>query len=243
MGRYDKLSRQAAKKISADFKDTEHQVFSSYRFLDHWIKTHIKKGDALLDYGCGKGIHAILPAKLGANVTGIDLSKESLNLAKLLAKRERVTITFLQMDCEALDFPDNSFDYIFDGGTFSSLDIKKALPELARVLKPGGRLIAIETLGHNPLTNLKRRLNKLFGKRTSWAVDHIFKIQDLALLQNYFSDIETHYFHLLSIFAFPFLRFSWGRFFLRMLEKIDNKLLRIRFLQRFAFKIAMIAKR
>ena len=49
----------------------------------------------------------------------------------------------------------NKFDLILDYGTFSSLDIQLALPELIRVLKPNGTIIAVETLGHNPLFNLK----------------------------------------------------------------------------------------
>ncbi|PIU24464.1 hypothetical protein COT12_00910, partial [Candidatus Berkelbacteria bacterium CG08_land_8_20_14_0_20_39_8] len=79
------------------------------------------------------------------------------------------------MDCEKMEFPDNLFDIIFDGGTFSSIDLVKAYPELSRVLKPDGFLIGIETFGHNPFTNLKRKINKLIGKRTEWATAHIFR--------------------------------------------------------------------
>ncbi len=243
IAQFDNLARKKQKNFAADAEGLEHGIFSSYQFVERWMKTHIKKGEALLDYGCGNGIHSILPAKLGAEVTGIDLSGESLKLAKELAARERVSIKFLQMDCEKLTFPDNSFDYIFDGGTFSSLDLQKAIPELARVLKPSGTLIAIETLGHNPLSNLKRKINKLLGRRTSWAVDHILKIDDLKLMKNHFETIETHYFHLLSLFAFPFLRFAWGRMLLKFLERIDVKLLRLKFLKPFAFKIIVVGKK
>ena len=243
---YDRLAkewsiRHLGQEENTDVEKLNHRVFLSYQFCEKWIKENVKKGHSVLDYGCGNGMHSILPARLGAKVTGIDISKESLNLARKLAARERVEITFLRMDCEALTFPDNSFDYIFDGGTFSSLNIKKAIPELARVLKPDGALLAIETLGHNPLMNLKRYINKLLGRRTGWAVKHIFKITDLDMMKSYFGSVEAHYFNLISLIAFPFLSLTGGVIFLRALEKIDLLLLKIPFLQKYAFKIVIVA--
>jgi len=86
----------------------------------------------ILDYGCGHGMHSVLPAKLGAEVYAIDLSKESLKIAKERAKKENIEekIKFIEMDCEKLDFPDNYFDVIWDGGTFSSLDVNRAFTSL-----------------------------------------------------------------------------------------------------------------
>lgn len=250
MTHYDNLAKKWQKSEGKDAWESdaeylEHGIFSSYQFCDAWFKKHAKKNGELLDYGCGNGIHSILPAKLGANVTGIDLSEESLKIARKRAKREGVAnkTEFMAMDCERLSFSDDSFDRIFDGGTFSSLDLTKAIPELARVLKPKGTLLAIETLGHNPLTNLKRMINKWRGMRTGWAIDHIFKMQDISLMEKYFSNIETHYFHLLSLVAFPFLSLPGGVALLNMLEKIDSLLLRIPFLQKYAFKIVIICKK
>ena len=51
------------------------------------------------------------------------------------------------MDCENLTFIDSRFDIIYDFGTFSSLDMNKAIVELRRVLfKPDGYLLAIKLL-------------------------------------------------------------------------------------------------
>lgn len=246
---YDRLAKawreeQKRNKWESDAELLTHKVFSSYQFCEKWIRSHIKECEKVLDYGCGNGIHAVLPAKLGAKVTGIDLSQGSLAIARERVRRERVEkqTTFLLMDCEKMTFPDNVFDYIFDGGTFSSLDLKKALPEITRVLKQDGALLVIETLGHNPLTNIKRKINKLRGVRTGWAVEHIFKMDDLKLMERYFDYIETHFFHLLSLFAFPFLSIPGGIALLHSLEKIDSLLLKIPFLQKYAFKIVMICK-
>ena len=144
------------------------------------------------------------------------------------------------MDCENLEFPDNHFDIIFDGGTFSSLDLKKAFPELSRVLKKDGVLIGIETLGHNPLTNFKRRINKKIGKRTEWAVGHILKRENFEDVNQYFGKVESNFFHIVSWIIFPFFKIPGFVHLLRALEEIDKILLRVPALKKYAFKTVFI---
>jgi len=243
---YDKKAEEWLEKdkklqTTTDFEGFDFNLLSSFRFCYQYLKDkcHNKK---LLDYGCGNGIHSIFPAKCGVEVIGIDLSESFLKIAKERAEREGVEdkIRFLKMDCEKMEFPDNSFDIIFDGGTFSSLDFKMAIPELARVLKPEGFLLGIETFGHNPFTNLKRKLNRVMGKRTEWAASHIFQMKDLELVKNYFNKIEVEYFHLISWAAFPFLNLPGGKILLNFLEIIDRGLLKIHFLRKYAFKVVFI---
>ena len=181
-------------------------------------------------------------AKWGAEVIGIDLSEPSLGIARERARKEGVEdkIKFLVMDCENMEFPDNSFDIIFDGGTFSSLNIEKAFPELARVLKVDGFLLGIETLGHNPFANFKRKINKKKGKRTEWAADHIIQLKDLEYAKDYFGRIETRFFHLISWIVFPFLRIPGFRILLKLLEIGDRGLLKLLFLRKYAFKVTFV---
>lgn len=215
---------------------------TSYNFLRNYLEDKIQ-GKKILDYGCGNGVHSTWLAEYGGRVTGIDLSEKSLQIAREKAKAKKIEdkIQFLVMDCEDLKFPDNYFDIVFDGGTFSSIDLNKALPEIARVLKSDGFLIGIETLGHNPLTNFKRQINKLTGKRTEWATEHIFKMEDLKRAEKYFKKIETHFFHLVSWIIFPILNLPGGKFLLKLFERIDSFLIFIfPFLGRFSFKIVFI---
>jgi len=244
---YDKKAQEwlesGSKKIEErDFEGFQSNLLSSLSFCYQWLAKNCQN-KKVLDYGCGNGVHSIFPAKMGAKkVIGIDLSEKSLEIAKENTKREGLAerAEFILMDCEKMDFSDNSFDLIFDGGTFSSLDLKKALPELARVLKPEGYLLGIETFGHNPFTNLKRKINKITGKRTEWATGHIFQMKDLELVKNYFNKIETRFFHLISWVVFPFLGLPSGSLLLRLLEAIDKILLKIPFLRKYAFKVVFI---
>jgi len=243
---YDK---RAEKWLKKDFKKSEESDFerfkppdlSSYQFCYQRLRER-SQNKKVLDYGCGNGVHTVFLAKSGAKVIGIDLSEKSLEIAKKMAKKEGVEkeVEFLKMDCEKMNFPDNFFDLIFDGGTFSSLDLKKIFPGLVRVLKPEGVLIGIETLGHNPLTNLKREINKIRKKRTKWAVSHILKIKDLKMAKNYFNKTEVYFFHLISWLAIPFLNFRAGKIFLNFLEAIDKILLKIPFFKKYAFKVVFI---
>lgn len=236
------LKQYSVEKKEVDFEGFNPALLSSYVFFR---ESAIKKcqGKKVLDYGCGNGIHSVFPAKYGAEkVIGIDLSEKSLEIARKRIKREglEAKVEFVLMDCEKMDFPENSFDIILDAGTFSSLDIKKALPELSRVLKPDGFLIGIETFGHNPFTNLKRSINKMTGKRTAWAASHILRMEDLRSAGDYFSRIEVHFFHLVSWLAFPFLYWPGGKTFLKTLESIDKMLLRVSFLKKYAFKAVFV---
>lgn len=244
---YDEKAKEWLRDSSAkkweggDFEGFTPRFLNSYKAFYQRIKKNCR-GKKVLDYGCGNGIHSIFPAKNGGEVIGIDLSEKSLEIARKRVKQEGVEskTKFLKMDCEKMDFSDNSFDIILDGGTFSSLDLNGALPELARVLKPAGYLIGIETFGHNPLTNLKRRINKIKGKRTGWAVDHIFQMKDFQEAGKYFSRIEIKFFHLFSWVFFPFLGLPGVKFLLKAFEVIDGLLLKLPFLRKYAFKVVFI---
>lgn len=100
-------------------------------------------GSEVLDAGCGTGVHSIRTAKAGFRVKAIDISRTVLDDAKRRATSEGVVdkIDFEVADLTKLQFADNSFQSIFSWGVLIHVpDIDKALVELARVLKPGGRL-------------------------------------------------------------------------------------------------------
>lgn len=222
----------------------EDRQGGSIDFLKQYLKDKCF-GKNILDYGCGNGFYSWWLAKCGGNVTAIDLSEKSLEVAKKRAEKEgfALKINFSKMDCEKLEFKDNSFDIIFDGGTFSSLDLSIAYVELARVLKPDGFLIGIETFGHNPLTNFKRKFNKSLNKGTLWSKEHIFNEDRLRMAHNYFKTVEVEYFHIISWICFPLLSFGLGQSMLKILEKLDGYILKaLPFLKKYSFKIVFVFK-
>ena len=96
----------------------------------------------ILEAGTGPGFFAILLAELGARVAAIDLTPALLREALENAGPHAGTITFLEMDAQALAFADASFDAVISRNlTWNLPDPAKALAEWTRVLKPGGLLL------------------------------------------------------------------------------------------------------
>ncbi len=237
---------EAAERLRAekgDFEGFSPLALSSYRFL-YKVAGPLCAGKKVLDYGCGNGVHAAFLAKHASEVVGVDLSEGALEVAR---KRYPSTslragkIQFLKMDCEAMEFADHSFDVVFDGGTFSSLDFEKALAEITRVLRPNGVLVGIETFGHNPFANAKRVLNRITGKRTAWAASHIVTKREIEILRQSFGQVEVCYFHLISLFAFPFVSLPGGKFVLELAQLLDKLVFAIPLFRTYAFKVVFVA--
>lgn len=199
-------------------------------------------GATALEIGCGDGRHSILAARSGAaHLTATDVALEALKLGSRNAERAGVanSIDFLEADAENLRFNDHCFDLIIEHEVFSSIDLNKVLPELHRVLKPGGRILGKECLGHNFLFNLNRHLKALFGKRTKWAVNHITRMEDFVLARRLFADVKIDYYHFVVLFGAPLVLLpdcALKRGAIEFLTVIDRLLFRIPKLQKYAFK-------
>lgn len=110
----------------------------------------LKRGDLILDVGCGTGRHSVGLAEKGYSVTGIDLSEQMLQKARLKASKKNLNIDFIQTD--ARDF---NLDKMFNHaiclceGAFGLLEITEdplehginILKKVNQVLLPGGKLL------------------------------------------------------------------------------------------------------
>jgi len=174
-------------------------------------------------------------AKNGAQVIGIDISSISIENAKKNAINEGVekNTSFFVMDAEKLEFEKNFFDIIVCSGVLHHLDIRRAYPELARVLKPEGEIICNEPLVHNPIFQLYRKMTPHL--RTKWEMEHILSKHDIKLAKEYFGKVETKFFHLATLLAVPFRNFPVFNFILGLLEKVDSLLLKLPFLKWWAW--------
>jgi hypothetical protein len=106
------------------------------------------------------------------------------------------------------------------------LDLDKAYADLARVLKPAGKMICTEALGHNVLIQRYRRRTPHL--RTEWEVEHILHKKDIELAKKYFNTVKIlGFFHLASIAAVPFRNSIAFSGILRSLETVDSLLLKI----------------
>jgi len=116
-------------------------------------------GKSVLEYGCGEGWISKDLALAGAQLSAFDISAEAVSRTRKLLENmgvhERSAIE--QMEAEKLRYPDNSFDTAIGFAILHHLDLGLAIPELHRVLKPGGMAFFAEPLSGNPFINLYRR--------------------------------------------------------------------------------------
>jgi len=103
--------------------------------------TRVGPGSSALDVATGTGDLAIELARRGASVTGLDFSEGMLELAR--AKDPR--IEWVQGNALELEFGDGEFDAVTVGfGARNFADLDRGVAEMARVTKPGGRVVILE---------------------------------------------------------------------------------------------------
>jgi ubiquinone biosynthesis O-methyltransferase len=100
------------------------------------------KGRDVLEVGCGAGDFSIHLARAGANVIGTDFSPKAVELAAAKAVAQNSAARFRVADAQQLPFADATFDLILSCECLEHVpDPGRALAEMFRVLRPGGRLV------------------------------------------------------------------------------------------------------
>ncbi len=134
-------------------------------------------GTKILDVGCGTGNFSVKLAKLGCDVTGVDISGEMVKIAEKKAKSENLEINFHLMDVCSLNFNDNTFDAVI---SITALEFFEkpfdAIDEMFRVLKKEGHLL-IGTINRN--SNWGQKYVKQGAKKGS-----VFKYANFKTLED-----------------------------------------------------------
>lgn len=236
--KFHDLLRDELQEVSEEKSDVEYENFGnkkyystvqrSRQFTQQWIRSN-SSGVVFLDYACGNGENSLLAAECGATLSlGFDISPVSVeNCKRESEKRGLKNIRFFQADAESTALPDNCIDVIVCSGMLHHLDLSFAFPEMRRILKPGGKVLAIEALDINPLIKLYRKLTPKM--RTEWESKHILSIKEVKFAQRFFALKQIKYWHVVGYISgkFPFL--------LIPLEMIDTVLEKIPLVQKMAW--------
>jgi len=126
-------------------------------------------------------------------LTCINISQAELEIGRTQAKKLGVSYDFRKMDAHRLEFGDGSLDLVFGVAILHHLDFARALREIHRVLRDGGKIVFVEPLRHNPVARLVR-----------WATPHARTPDELPLgrselrliernfaVDNYYSELFT----------------------------------------------------
>jgi SAM-dependent methyltransferase len=226
-------------RAAADrFYSVAHPAYDRYRAL---VADGVS-GLKLLEYGCGPGSESFGLAAKGAEVYGIDISPVAMEMAQETARQRGVGARchFRVMNAEALDFPDDTFDRICGSGILHHLDLTRAFAEIHRTLKPGGRAIFIEPLGHNPAINWYR--NRTPEMRT--PDEHPLLERDLMDASRRFSRVSPEFHHLSVLAAAPLHNFRYFPLVRGLLDRVDSILLSPRSpLRYWAWLVVMILEK
>ena len=152
--RYDWRDEIRSSEFSPDFyREIDERFLASARTFLPWRKRPFEQfipyADLaemhVLEIGVGNGTHAQLLARHAASFTGIDLTEYAVRSTS--ARMDAFGLTnadIRRMDAEELQFPPESFDFIWSWGVIHhSANTARILEEMHRVLKPGGRAVTM----------------------------------------------------------------------------------------------------
>jgi arsenite methyltransferase len=102
---------------------------------------HIQEGSKVLDVASGTGESACyLAENFGCEVVGVDISDYMIQRAQQKAQKRHLNVEFKQGDAHHLPFEDDTFDAVLSECTMCLLDKERAIGEMVRVARPGGRV-------------------------------------------------------------------------------------------------------
>lgn len=146
-------------------------------------------GRRVLDVGCGDGNLVCATASRGADVTGIDPDPSMLDAARARATSAGFSATFLEGQVECLPFPDFAFDVVVSVTVLCFVqDAQAAIREMARVLRPGGRLVLGE-LGRWSIWAAQRRVRGWLGS-PAWRSARFRTASELRSLAGHVGLVE-----------------------------------------------------
>ena len=143
------------------FRQLDEYRYDKLNYLPRLVDFSSYRGKSLLEVGCGAGIDLVHFALARAIVTGIDLSKTAIDLARKNIEQNGLSADLQVMNGESMQFPDNSFDLVYAHGVLQyTANAEKMVAEIHRVLKPGGEAIVM-VYNRNSWLNLMRRITKV----------------------------------------------------------------------------------
>lgn len=167
-----------------------------------WIASefNIGRDTKIADFGCGPGLYAARMAKLGANVTGIDFSKGSIDYAKEVAAREQLKINYVNQNYLEFEI-DDQFDLVLmimcDFCALSPSQRKGLLAKFHKILKQSGSvLLDVYSLSafeqrEEAATYEVNQLNGFWSPNTYYGFLNTFKYDDEKVILDKYTIIES----------------------------------------------------
>ena len=159
-------------------KNTREKRIGEMQEYAKEVKGHLTDNANVLEVAPGPGYFSIELVKMGNfNITGMDISADFVEICRTNAKRENVNITFLQGNVSAMQFEDNTFDFVFCSAAFKNFkEPDAALHEIYRVLKSNGIALIVDMnhdISNEILVKEAAKISKSGFER--WFMKNTFK--------------------------------------------------------------------
>ena len=145
-----------------------------------FMAENINRTSQLLDVGCGTGqTAAYLASTYGAKVTGIDSNPIMVSKAKQRVNDHYLPVQIILGSIENIPLPDQHFDFIISESVLSFVNQTQALSEIYRLLKTGGRFIAIE-----------QTITKRLLKEEEHEIKHFYNFHSLNTKEDWIAHLN-----------------------------------------------------
>jgi 2-polyprenyl-3-methyl-5-hydroxy-6-metoxy-1,4-benzoquinol methylase len=193
--------------MRSNCEDPRHPFFERRRLYAATLEALMEiplAGLRVLDYGCGPADFGVWMATEGAEVTLLDISQTAVDLGILRAAASGVGGRVRGIAADASHLPqlaDASYDLVFACASLHhTMKYEGAVGELARVVRPGGRLVLCETWGENPLLALARRVRAwTAGEEEDQGEEIVLSRRELRRLEPWFEGWRIETFHFLTM--------------------------------------------
>jgi SAM-dependent methyltransferase len=211
-------------RFTEEVRDAQGKYYASIKHGSARFERRVMQlghGADVLEYGCGSAIQGLNVARAAKSLTGIDISDVAIADASAAARRkDLVNTTYVVMDAEDMTFPPASFDLVFGRGILHHLDLERCFSSIARVLRPGGRAVFWEPLGHNPVLNRYREMTP--EART--PDEHPLLASDFRLAERFFEINDVRFCGLTTILSVPVRDTKLGDALLKVTSALDELL-------------------
>ncbi len=200
---FDRVAEQQAQKVLSVDPLTIQRYGAAHprrRFNKEFRFCVLKdlQGKQILDVGCGDGVNSVLLAKLGAHVTGIDISPGSIELAKRKAEISGVSaaVRFVCSPLEEAEMPASHFDLIWGDAILHHLieNLDLLLRRLTLWAKPGASMLFAEPVNFNAA--LRRLRFKVPVKTDTTPGERPLEPAELQTVRRYLPDLQVRIFSL-----------------------------------------------
>jgi len=164
------VARWYARTRQNDIEDFRQQAKAAAK--------HLRSGCAVLEIAPGPGFFAIELARLGDfRITGLDISRTMVEIARENARNSRVEIDFRQGNASAMPFPDESFDFSYCSAAFKNFsEPARALEEMHRTLRRGGEALIVDLRRDVSLEEIDSYLKQSGrGRADAWLTKWVFR--------------------------------------------------------------------